>query len=700
MIATPAYNIQSNGMSHDNGTCNQSAHVDNVPHAIEVNNKSNDNDNTIVPKQDNDNVVTVMDDDPVKPPDTIPAFTPWIIGASDLVPSDHQQQRQQTNQKSIDNCPIPKGSSSSFPLPSPRALTNRKSEGFIPTHTDNRLSNRPTAIDDSALSHSAPSESCDTYTNMLLNNPPSTSVESILASACEICTFDIAEVWLRTGPKTHQLINSHLRPAGIMENSVRKNIVDVYYSEKASERRHRLSPALCKRAKEAKDVVWVTASTPQGAEALRVSLNDVRTAVAVPVCHTPSCTNITFIYFSIKRATMKPPAVELLIHMSLAAAVASVNSLSDQMFESHKSHASTASTISNASTNTNNELLSAKNNNISTSVPVDLKWSQLRNVEYLTDGANSWIHTAVMNGKPVAVKTLKPECQDMAHAINEIEDELAIHSKLKHNNIVKLYGAGTTSKGHRFIVLERLDGGTLTQVLGYDTRIRDRRRRFWKKKNFALKEVLSYARALADALAYCHGRALPNGMILHRDLKPDNMGFTLDGTLKLMDFGLARVMDNASSTSDETYAMSGETGSLRYMSPEVAESKPYNHKADVFSFGILLWELFSCKKPFDGLNRDSFYERVVHGGGRPPIHKKWPKELTNLMIDCWSVDIEARPSFQQIVERIDSFNKTSNSKHNRPKSPSNHNPIRSPKQIMDKRKNALSTMIDRHSTWF
>jgi len=685
MIATAAYNIQSNGMSHDTGI------VDAIPHSIEVNNNenANNNHNTTIAKQTNVNI----DDDPVTKPEnnsSPPGFTPWIIGATDLVSPDHQQQISK-NQESNDNrCPISKGSSAS------QTLTNRKSEGFIPTHTDDLL---PRPIDDSPSSRSSPSEP-DTYTNMLLNNPPSTSVESVLASACEICAFDIAEVWLRTGPKTHQLINSHLRPAGIMENSVRKNIVDVYYSEKASERRHRLSPALCKRAKEAKDVVWVTASTPQGAEALRVSLNDVRTAVAVPVCHTPSCTNITFIYFSIKRATMKPPAVELLIHMSLAAAVASVNSLSDQMFESHKSHASTSSTISNASTNTNNSLSAkSKLDNISSSIPLDLKWSHLRNVEYLTDGANSWIHTAVMNGKPVAVKTLKPECQDMAHAINEIEDELAIHSKVTHKNIVQLYGAGTTSKGHRFLVLERLDGGTLTQVLGYDTRIRDRRRRFWKKKNFALKEILTYARALADALAHCHGRALTNGMILHRDLKPDNIGFTLDGTLKLMDFGLARVLDNASPLTDETYMMSGETGSLRYMAPEVAESKPYNHKADVFSFGILLWELLSCKKPFDGLNRDSFYERVVHGGGRPPIHKKWPKELTNLMVDCWSVDIEARPSFQQIVDRIDSFNKTSNGKQ----SPNNNHPSRLSKPIIEKRKsasNVLSTMIDRHSTWF
>jgi hypothetical protein len=199
-----------------------------------------------------------------------------------------------------------------------------------------------------------------------------------------------------------------------------------------------------------------------------------------------------------------------------------------------------------------------------TGAQLDLVWRQLHNVEYLTDGGNSWIHTSVFNGKPVVVKTLKPECQDVALAINEIEGELgtsntmqimeamskkkkrtfrpwkndsnsfhnscvsfsfaAIHSRLNHPNIVDLIGAGSTSKGVRFVVLERLDGGTLTQMLGYDTRIRDRRRRFWRKKQFAYQDVLKYARAIASAMQYCHEEAIPGTCVLHRDLKPDNIG--------------------------------------------------------------------------------------------------------------------------------------------------------------------------------
>jgi serine/threonine protein kinase len=187
-----------------------------------------------------------------------------------------------------------------------------------------------------------------------------------------------------------------------------------------------------------------------------------------------------------------------------------------------------------------------------TGAKLNLQWRQLQNVEYLTDGGNSWIHTAVFNGKPVVVKTLKPECQDLALAINEIEAELctyiftgkkwlirhscipsfsstffllsAVHSRLNHPNIVALVGAGLTSKGVRFIVLERLDGGTLTQMLGYDTRIRDRRRRFWRKKQLAYLEVLRCAHSLATAMHYCNQEAIPGSMVLHRDLKPDNIG--------------------------------------------------------------------------------------------------------------------------------------------------------------------------------
>lgn len=137
------------------------------------------------------------------------------------------------------------------------------------------------------------------YQDRILRQP-SSAVEAVLGACCEVCGFDIAEIWLRTGPKTHQLTNSHLRPTAL-EDSVRNDLVDVYYGQQSAERTHRLSPALCKRAKEAGDVVWVTSQTPREAQALRASISNVRTAVAVPVCHEASNTNITVIFFSIRK---------------------------------------------------------------------------------------------------------------------------------------------------------------------------------------------------------------------------------------------------------------------------------------------------------------------------------------------------------------------------------------------------------------
>jgi serine/threonine protein kinase len=173
----------------------------------------------------------------------------------------------------------------------------------------------------------------------------------------------------------------------------------------------------------------------------------------------------------------------------------------------------------------------------------------------------------------------------------------------------------------------------------------------------------------------------------HHQHKPQPItGFTLEGTVKVLDFGLARVLENASVESDEVYEMSGETGSLRYMAPEVADGLPYNYKADVYSFGIILWELVAGKKPFEGLNRDLFYERVVHGGERPIIRSKWPKDLSTLMSQCWDADISNRPTFREIATRLAGLlEKEKGGTTNKVQ-----------RQLLPK----LGGMIDRHSTWF
>jgi len=228
---------------------------------------------------------------------------------------------------------------------------------------------------------------------------------------------------------------------------------------------------------------------------------------------------------------------------------------------------------------------------------------------------------------------------------------MIILSKLNHPNIVKLFGAGKLH-GHRFLVLERLDGGTMKQMISSrkggsnKTKIRTIRNKHW------MEDALSDAVAIARAMEYCHS-GIHEHIIIHRDLKPDNIGYKSDGTLKIIDFGLATMIDRKSMCSNQVYEMSGQTGSLRYMAPEVAKNSPYNNKVDIYSFGIIICELLSCKKAFSGLNIDEYFEHVVHGGLRPLVNNKWPTELKEVMKKCWSSNINIRPSFNEIVSILD-----------------------------------------------
>lgn len=206
-----------------------------------------------------------------------------------------------------------------------------------------------------------------------------------------------------------------------------------------------------------------------------------------------------------------------------------------------------------------------------------------------------------------------------------------ILSRLNHPNICSFYGAGYTSRLSRFLVLERLGGGTLAQKFGYKTHPSNRRRR-----KFTYKQVLKYAREISAAMSYCHhNQAVANGILLHRDLKPDNIGFTSDGTLKLFDFGLSRIIFDASPDDRNCYYDMSECGSWRYMAPEIANSKPYNQKVDVYSFAIILWEMMMFEKPFKAMSKDEIYQKVFLGNMRPPINNRWPDNFIQLITSCW-----------------------------------------------------------------
>jgi serine/threonine protein kinase len=132
-------------------------------------------------------------------------------------------------------------------------------------------------------------------------------------------------------------------------------------------------------------------------------------------------------------------------------------------------------------------------------------------------------------------------------------------------------------------------------------------------------------------------------------LKPDNIGFDVRGDVKIFDFGLCREFDPSQVDKDGTYKLTGDTGSMRYMPPEVALNKPYNETVDVYSFGILLYQIMALETPFAGLTMRSFPTMVFTKGARPIPDPKWPENISGLMRKCWSANIRERPSMADVV---------------------------------------------------
>lgn len=247
-------------------------------------------------------------------------------------------------------------------------------------------------------------------------------------------------------------------------------------------------------------------------------------------------------------------------------------------------------------------------------------------------------------------------------------------ASLEHPNIIKLRGmaaAGTSGfakmeeRGY-FLLLDRLQctlEDKIDEWKEYNTKLTttaassssssskgatNNESNHNKKRRDFLAERLHVAFDVCAALDYLH-----TNHIVYRDLKPDNIGFDIRGDVKLFDFGLAKELDPSlkSAGCDELYELSGNTGSLRYMAPEVARSEPYNLSADVYGFGLLLWQICSLDLPYDGMNRQDHAELVVYGNERPVIDSsKWSTPIRILMKRSWEQDPLVRPTMESIYK--------------------------------------------------
>ncbi|XP_057494829.1 serine/threonine-protein kinase STY46-like [Actinidia eriantha] len=224
----------------------------------------------------------------------------------------------------------------------------------------------------------------------------------------------------------------------------------------------------------------------------------------------------------------------------------------------------------------------------------------------------------------VAIKILKPERVD-SDLQKEFAQEVFIMRKVRHKNVVQFIGA-CTKPPSLCIVTEYMSGGSVYDYLHK------------QKGTFKLPSLLRVAIDISKGMSYLH-----QNNIIHRDLKAANLLMDENEVVKVADFGVARVKA-------QTGVMTAETGTYRWMAPEVIEHKPYDLKADVFSFGIVLWELLTGKLPYEYLTPLQAAVGVVQKGLRPTIPKNTPQKLAELLERCWQQEPTSRPDFSAIID--------------------------------------------------
>jgi serine/threonine protein kinase len=223
-------------------------------------------------------------------------------------------------------------------------------------------------------------------------------------------------------------------------------------------------------------------------------------------------------------------------------------------------------------------------------------------------------------------------------AAQDILYEVDILSRLpQHENIVRLFAVSAgflVRPENGFIVLQHL-----VDTL-HDRLARWRRQPEQRRKQ--VQRIRQIAPGVAKAMTFLHQHR-----VIYRDLKPQNIGFDSEGNVQMFDFGLARFYDGQR-------RLTGKTGSVRYMAPEVARSQAYGFAADVHTFSILMWEVATLHKAYAAApNITRLLKQVAHGKGRPSLDRIECPGFRTLLAESWDADPFARPSFEQISQQLE-----------------------------------------------
>jgi serine/threonine protein kinase len=239
-----------------------------------------------------------------------------------------------------------------------------------------------------------------------------------------------------------------------------------------------------------------------------------------------------------------------------------------------------------------------------------------------------WRATDTKLDREVAIKILPDTVAQDVERLARFEREAKVLASLNHPNIAAIYGVE-----ERALVMELVEGPTLEDCIA--------------QRPMKLDEVLKVAAKIAEGLEYAHEKG-----IIHRDLKPANVKITPQGTLKILDFGLAKATDPVKASGDPSISptltlaatsMGVIMGTAAYMSPEQAVGKPLDRRTDIWSFGVVLFEMLTGRRLFAGETVSHVLANVINGGiDLDQLPREVPRHVRGLLQRCLDRDPRTR----------------------------------------------------------
>jgi predicted Ser/Thr protein kinase len=255
--------------------------------------------------------------------------------------------------------------------------------------------------------------------------------------------------------------------------------------------------------------------------------------------------------------------------------------------------------------------------------------SHYRIVEKLGEGGMGVVYRAedTKLGRPVALKFLSVQLLSEEEEIERFKAEARAASSINHPNICTIHDIDEVY-GRWFIVMEYLEGETFAGLL--------------RRKTLSLHETLGYAIQACEAFAAAHRRN-----IVHGDIKPSNLFLTADGRVKLLDFGLSKAWVLHVPEDDRTVKLERKdtvSGTLRYMSPEQARGWETDCRSDIFSFGVVLYEMLTGRRPFDGDTTTAILSAVIADEPVPVtvLRPELSEDLRRIIHKCLRKEPELR----------------------------------------------------------